>query len=148
VDQDRTSVLVVAHQTAATSALEEAVHERAMRSPATFHLLVPRRRRGGEQAASPDDVGRQEADEVLRDALPRLSRAAGGEVTGEIGGTEPLAAIKEALAVGDYKEVIISTLPLGVSKWLKEDLVARAEVLGPPVRHVLGRESRLTAANS
>ena len=34
-------VLVVAHKTAATPALLEAVRQRAARGPAEFHLLVP-----------------------------------------------------------------------------------------------------------
>ena len=34
-------VLVVAHKTAATPALLDAIRERAARGPARFHLLVP-----------------------------------------------------------------------------------------------------------
>lgn len=48
MDQELTSVLVVAHQTAATPALLEAVRERARSAPSRFHLIVPRRRRSGE----------------------------------------------------------------------------------------------------
>jgi hypothetical protein len=49
MDQDPTSVLIVAHQTAATPALPEAVRERARSGPSRFHLLVPRRRRSGKR---------------------------------------------------------------------------------------------------
>ena len=38
---DPTRVLIVAHKTAATPALIEAVRERAARGPCTFTLLVP-----------------------------------------------------------------------------------------------------------
>ena len=38
---DPVSVLVVAHQTAANSALLEAVHERAQQGPVRFHMVVP-----------------------------------------------------------------------------------------------------------
>ena len=144
--QEPTSVLVVAHQTAATPALIEVVRERARSGPSTFHLLVPRRRRGGDRMANPQEIGAYEAREVLRDALPQLSEAAGTEVTGDIGDTDPLTAIQDALNLGHYNEIIISTLPLSVSRWLKHDLVSKAQAFGLPVHHVLGKDSRLAGA--
>ncbi|HYB28177.1 MAG TPA: hypothetical protein VEF89_16295 [Solirubrobacteraceae bacterium] len=96
--------------------------------------------------ADPQEIGAHEAREVLRDALPRLSEAAGTEVTGDIGDTEPLMAIQDALNIGHYDEIIISTLPLGVSRWLKHDLVSKAQAFGLPVHHVLGKDSRLAGA--
>jgi hypothetical protein len=143
MDQDPTSVLIVAHQTAATPALLEAVRERARNGPSRFHLLVPRRRRSGEKVANPENIGVHEAREVLRDALPRLTEAAGIEVTGDIGDLEPAIAIKDALERGHYDEIIISTLPLGISRWLKHDLVSKAQAFGLPVHHVLGKDSRV-----
>ena len=74
---------------------------------------------------------------MLADALPKLSTAAGQEVTGELGDAEPLMAIQDAVNLGNYDEMIISTLPLGVSRWLKLDLVSKARALGLPVIHVL-----------
>ncbi len=146
MDQEPTSVLIVAHQTAATPALLEAVRERAHSGPSTFHLVVPRRRRSGERMANPQEIGVREAREVLHDALPRLSGAAGTEVTGDIGDLEPLVAVQDALNRGHYDEIIVSTLPLGVSRWLKHDLVSKARALGLPVHHVLGKDSRLAGA--
>jgi hypothetical protein len=146
MDQEPTSVLVVAHQTAATPALLEAVRDRARSGPSRFHLLVPRRRRSGEKVANPQEIGVEEAREVLRDALPRLREAAGTEVTGDIGDLEPLTAIQDALNRGHYDEIIVSTLPLGVSRWLKHDLVSKAQAFGLPVHHVLGKDSRLAGA--
>jgi hypothetical protein len=146
MDQEPASVLVVAHQTAATLGLIEAVRERARSGPSRFHLLVPRRRRGGEKVADSQEIGAYEAREVLRAALPELSEAAGTEVTGDIGDTDPLTAIQDALSHAHYDEIIISTLPLGVSRWLKHDLVSKARAFGLPVRHVLGKDSRLTGA--
>jgi hypothetical protein len=130
-------VLVVAHQTAATAPLLDAVRSRAQAGPAAFHLVVPRQPHGLNKILDPEDYGREEAERVLSDALPKLSEAAGQEVTGEIGDSEPLSAIQDAINLGDYKEVIISTLPLGVSRWLKLDLISKARALGLPVTHVL-----------
>ena len=131
------SVLVVAHQTAATPPLLDAVKERAERGPAHFHLVVPRRPHGLAKVADPEEYGEEEARRVLADALPKLSAVAGHEVTGAIGDAEPLMAIQDAVNLGDYDEIIISTLPLGVSRWLKLDLVSKARGLGLPVTHVL-----------
>jgi hypothetical protein len=130
-------VLVVAHQTAATAPLLDAVRDRAGRGQATFHLVVPRRPHGLDKVMDPQDHGEEEARRALEDALPKLSAAAGSEVTGELGDSEPLMAIQDALSLGNYDEIIISTLPLGVSRWLHLDLVSKAKALGPPVTHVL-----------
>jgi hypothetical protein len=134
-------VLVVAHQTAATPALLTAVRDRALNGPsADFHLVVPERPHGLDKLANPQDTGGTEAQTVLAEALPKLSEAAGMEVTGEVGDSEPLMAIEDVLHRGGVDEIIISTLPLGVSRWLKLDLVSKTRGLGVPVQHVLAPE--------
>ena len=45
-------------------------------------------------------------------------------------------AIHDAINLGHYDEIIISTLPLGISRWLKLDLVSKTRGLGLPVTHV------------
>lgn len=134
---DPARVLVVAHQTAATPPLLEAVRSRAAGDQVSFHLVVPRQPHGLDRVLDPEDHGREEAERVLADALPRLSEAAGREVTGEVGDSEPLMAIQDAINLGGYDEIIISTLPLGISRWLKLDLISKARGLGRPVTHVL-----------
>src|SRR5512135_1775292 len=129
-------VLVVAHQTAATPGLLEAVRERAARGPARFHLVVPQRPHGIHKLVDPQDAGVEEAQRVLDTALPKLSQSAGQEVSGSIGDAEPLMAIQDAINLGEYDEIIISTLPLGISRWLKLDLVSKTRGLGLPVTHV------------
>jgi hypothetical protein len=134
--EEQTNVLVVAHQTAATQALLDAVHERAQRGPCTFRLVVPRQPHGMDKAVNPQDLGTEEAEAVLRDALPKLTAASGSEVTGAVGDAEPLMAIHDAINLGNVHEIIISTLPLGISRWLKLDLVSKARGTGLPVTHV------------
>jgi hypothetical protein len=133
---DPAHVLVVAHQTAATPGLLDAVRERAQRGPVTFHLVVPQQARGMHKVVDPEDTGVDEAQRVLDAALPKLSEAAGSQVTGSIGDAEPLSAIQDAVNLGDFDEIIISTLPLGISRWVKLDLVSKARGLGLPVTHV------------
>jgi hypothetical protein len=130
------SVLIVAHQTAATEPLLQAVRERVARGPARFHLVVPRQPHGMHKVVDPIEAGEAEARKVLEDALPKLSEAASQEVTGSIGDPEPLMAIHDAINLGHYDEIIISTLPLGISRWLKLDLVSKAKATGLPVTHV------------
>ncbi len=129
-------VLVVAHQTAATPGLLDAVRRRAEKGPARFHLVVPRQAHGMHKVVDPQDTGDDEGQHVLDAALPKLSDAAGHQVTGELGDSEPLMAIHDAINLGSFDEIIISTLPLGVSRWLKLDLVSKARGLGLPVMHV------------
>ena len=138
--QNPAHVLVVAHQTAATPQLLDAVRERAAEGPATFHLVVPRQPHGMHKVVDPQDAGKDEAQAVLESALPQLSDAAGSEVTGSIGDPEPLMALHDAVNLGTFDEIIISTLPLGASRWLKLDIVSKARGIGLPVTHVLAKE--------
>lgn len=139
-------VLVVAHQTAATQKLSLAVAQRAQQGAATFHLVVPRQPHGIHKLVDPQDTGEDEAQRVLEEALERLSKAAGSEVTGSIGDSEPLMAIEDAVNLGQYDEIIISTLPRRISRWLKLDLVSKTKALGLPVTHVEASETLVGSA--
>ncbi|HEY2636720.1 MAG TPA: universal stress protein [Solirubrobacteraceae bacterium] len=129
-------VLVVANRTAATDALLDAVRARAAAGDATFHLLVPATAHGLHKVVDPEESDRDEAQHALDEALPRLTQAAGGEVTGEVGDPEPLAAIQDAVNLHGFDEIIVSTLPRRVSRWLRLDLVSKARGLGLPLQHV------------
>lgn len=141
-----TRVLVVAHRTAATPALLDAVRERAARGPCTFTLLVPKVVHGLHKVVDPQDSEENEAQLVLDLALPLLEEAAGGPVEGILGDPEPLAAVQDAVNLRGFDEVIVSTLPATVSRWLKLDLPHKIEGLGLPVTTVTARE-RVTAGS-
>src|SRR4051812_9038248 len=119
---DSARVLVVAHRTAATPPLLDAVRERAARGGATFTLLVPKTVHGLDRVADPEDVAADEARSVLELALPLLEDAAGAPVEGIIGDASPLTAIEDAVNERGFDEIIISTLPTRVSRWLHLDL--------------------------
>jgi hypothetical protein len=137
-------VLVVAHRTAATPALLDTVRNRAARSPATFTLLVPNSAHGLHRVVDPEDQEESEAQTVLDLAIPLLEEAAGGHVEGLIGDPEPLNAIQDAINLHGFDEIIISTLPTRVSRWLRLDLPSKAEGLGLPVTTVTAKD-RATA---
>ena len=144
--EPRTRVLVVANRTAATPALLDAVRERAARGPAEFTLLVPHTARGLHRLVDPEDQGTSEAEAVLELALPLLEEAAGGHVEGLIGDPEPLAAIQDAVNAHAFDEIILSTLPTRVSRWLHLDLPRKAAGLGLPVTTVVAKERATTPA--
>jgi hypothetical protein len=133
-------VLVVAHRTAATPALLQAGRDRAGRGPATFTLLVPNTAHGLHRVTDPEDQADDEAQAVLELALPLLQDAAGGPVEGMIGDPEPLNAIQDAVNLHGFDEIIISTLPARVSRWLKLDLPHKIEGLGLPVTTIIAKE--------
>ena len=135
-------VLVVANRTAATPALIAAVRERAERGPALFTLLVPNTSSGLERIADPEDHADTEAQATLELALPLLEDAVGGEVTGMVGAPEPLDAIQDAVNLHGFDEIILSTLPQRVSRWLKLDLPSKLTGLGLPVTTVTAERAR------
>ena len=119
--------LVVAHQTAKSEELLEKLREIARDDPAAqFTLHVPATKVShmltyteGESFA----VAQQTADEAHA-----LFEEAGLRVT-EAGAADesPLQAIADVLHGGkSYDAIVISTLPLGISRWLKMDVHAQA----------------------
>ncbi len=138
-------VLVVANRTAATPALLAAVRERAESGPARFTLLVPNTSRGLERLADPEDHDDSEALGTLELALPLIEEAVGGEVTGMVGSHDPLDAIQDAVNLHGFDEIILSTLPKRVSRWLHLDLPSKLNGLGLPVTTITasGREERV-----
>src|SRR5512135_1268033 len=106
-------VLIVAHRTAATPLLLNAVRARAARSPCSFTLLVPR------PYWDPDT---EEAAATLELAIPLLEESAGAHVHGVIGDNDPFVAVRDAVTSIGIDEIIISTLPVRASRWLRRDL--------------------------
>jgi hypothetical protein len=134
-------VLIVANRTAATDKLLDAVRARAQAGPATFHLLVPATPRGLHRVVDPEDAGREEAAAQLELALGLLREAAGATVTGSVGVPDPMAAISDTLHELDVDEIIISTLPRRLSRWVHLDLPSKVRGMGKPVTHVEGERA-------
>jgi hypothetical protein len=142
---DRAEVLVVANRTAGAPELLEALKERAERGPVKFHLLVPSTPHGVTWAADMH-AGGDEAEAHVNAAVERL-RAEGLEVDdGKVGDPDPVAAVEDAVNFKEFDEIIVSTLPKHLSKWLKVDLPHRVErATGKPVTHVTATETKIEA---
>jgi hypothetical protein len=136
---DGTRVLVVAHRTAATPLLLNAVRARAQRSDCAFVLLVPR------PYWDPDT---DEATATLELAIPLLEQAAGARVEGVIGDSDPFVAVRDAVTRLGIDEIIISTLPAHVSQWLRRDLPRRLQQFGLPVTVVTAPQSERPLGSS
>jgi GABA permease len=131
-------VLVVANQTAESDDLLAALRERAADGECEFTVLIPATPHGVAWAANmASDRGREEAEEH-RDALVERLRASGLPIEDAIvGDPDPLAAITDACNASGYDELIVSTLPHHLSKWLHLDLQRKAaHATGLPVTSV------------
>jgi hypothetical protein len=139
---DKAKVLVVANRTAESPELLEALRARAANGPCEFTLLVPSTPHGLAWAANPGESGNEEA-EAHRQAFVDELRSEGLEVAGaKVGDGDPLAAICDETNFSEYDELIVSTLPLKISKWLHLDLPRKAgAATGLKVTHVVGSES-------
>ena len=85
---------------------------------------MPRAPHGLHRVIDPEDTDDSEAQAVLELALPLLEEAAGAHVEGKIGDPNPVDAIQDAVNIDGYDEIIISTLPARVSRWLHINLPA------------------------
>jgi len=129
--------LVVANQTLGGLSLRDKITASVAEGPSAFHVVVP--------ATKPSDQmvwTEGEAHEIARSRLEaelKWVRSLGAEATGEVGDSRPVLAIEDALIADRFDEIILSTLPLGMSRWLRQDLPARVRRhTGLPVTHVVG----------
>ena len=135
--------LVIAHQTADSYELTEALQKRAKAdAEAEFTLLVPITYAGflvlPEQGDDQRVVAR--ARRVGEAAAYALNEA-GVNVNRTIVGDEiPVIAMEEELAdrSADYSEIIFCTFPESISRWMRLDQLRQAEQrYGLPVNHVI-----------
>ncbi len=139
---DKTSVLVMANRTAESPELLQALKERAAKGDVEFTLLIPSTPHGLSWAADMS-AGEGEAEHHKTAFLEEL-RGEGIDIKdARVGDPEPLAAAQDAANFEKFDEVIVSTLPLHVSKWLKLDLPSKVEAAtGLPVTHVVASDAK------
>ena len=137
--------LVVANQTIGGAQLRKELAKRIEAGPSSFYVLVPNTSAAnyhvvpaaGGMLPMPSMVtaygGPETDEEATAEARSRLDElvasltAQGVEAEGHLGGAHPLEGIEEALAEHTFDEIILSTLPQRVSRWLQSDLPHQVE---------------------
>lgn len=136
-----TRYLIVAHQTADSPELVETVKAIHRREPdAEFALVVP--------ATHVSHLGSWTHGEARTVAAEAGERAAqrfaevGIELSEvSVGDANPVYAVTDAFNRSRWDHVIVSTLPLKASRWVRMDVMSRLErELSVPVTHVVTEE--------
>jgi flavin-binding protein dodecin len=146
--------LVVANRTVGSPALAAAIRDRLAAGPVELHVVVPARipplastammsepltgyaAVAGDEVAALHEEAEREADQRLRRELDRF-RDLGATASGEVALGDPVDAVAGVLARGAFDEIIVSTLPGAVSRWMRIDLPRRLQRrFGLPVTHV------------
>lgn len=116
--------LIVANRTLLGDPLLARVRHCLEAGPCQFHIVVPATHAPGPPAQL-DSRDHAYAAIRLDEGLERF-RAIGADVVGEVGDPRPLDAIRDAIRVnGPFDEIVLSTLPPGLSRWLHQDLPHR-----------------------
>jgi hypothetical protein len=128
--------LVVANQTLGGDALIARLGEATAEQPCEIHVLVPASA-DPTTAFHDHDADRRLARARLADALERFGSLR-ATVTGEVGDHRPVDAVGDVLRRGErFDRIIVSTLPAGVSRWVRLDAISRIErAVDVPVEHV------------
>jgi len=117
------SCLIVANQTLGSPTLAAAVAGRIAGGAASFHVVVPAT--PVQHRLTWDEDETNAAAEARLDALLAHLRELGAEASGEVGSPNPIDAVHDALRERRADEIILSTLPPGISRWLGQDLPSR-----------------------
>jgi hypothetical protein len=130
-------ILVIANETVRGQTLRRCIQKRAEGVQEEILVVVPALNSPVRHWASDEDEARAKAQERLHASLARL-RDDGINARGEVGDSEPLQAIEDALRTFGADEVIISTHPEGRSNWLERGVVSAArERFAVPITHVV-----------
>jgi len=130
-------ILVVANRTLGERSLLDELHRREREGRVTFHLLVPASHPNGMWS---DQSAREEA-QVRLDQLTQRLDSDGIVATGEVVDANPVYGVGDVLRREAFDEIIVSTLPHGVSAWLANNVVRRLRTFELPVTHVVAQET-------
>jgi hypothetical protein len=132
-------ILVVANKTLGSNDLLQSIRDRMTKGPCEFTLLVPAiawahrehpvealtRRITNmpvtEEARGTTESDYEHAQQRVEFGIEQLQRL-GAQVDGEVGNPNPVKAVEDAISRRKYDEIILSTLPSGVGRWLGQDV--------------------------
>lgn len=133
--------LIVANQTLGGRDLDVAIEQRIRLGEATFVVVVPMIEVAHEASnwVAPEfyipPTPLPEIEDAVQEARARSEhrlqaivtriRELGGEAEGEVGSGDPMEAVEVVLERDTFDEIIVSTLPARLSRWLRIDLPSR-----------------------
>jgi hypothetical protein len=130
-------VLVIANETVGGRALREMIRERTEGRRSRVRVVSPALNSPLKHWVSDSDEARAEAYRRLDASLVALGDD-GIEADGEVGDSDPLQAIEDALRTFGPDEIVISTHPEGRSNWLERGVVTGArERFAVRITHVV-----------
>jgi hypothetical protein len=154
--------LVVANQTLGGRELKEEIRRRLDKGPSSFYVLVPATRPNDYPATTGMEIGAGGSmplvaratgpgpatdQEAIAHAQHRLGqilddlRKLDAEADGELGHPDPLRAVDDELKSRSFDEIILSTLPRPISRWLAMDLPHRLQRrFNVPVTTVIAKQ--------
>ena len=132
--------LVIANQTLSSPELHDLIRARAVPGETSFHMLVPQVPTPAihtdpsglidpslqDSIVRSREIARQDAEQRLAAFIETLAET-GASITGEVSSGDPLVAARRAMEETDFDEIIVSTLPARISRWLKLDLPNRVQ---------------------
>jgi hypothetical protein len=133
--------LVVANQTLGGERLLERLRTCVADGPCSIHVVVPASA-DPTTAFHDEATDRKLAKRRLAEAIERFDEL-DTAVTGEVGDHRPVDAVLDVLRRGEAVDhIIVSTLPVGVSRWVRLDAVSRIErAVDQPVEHVVAADA-------
>jgi hypothetical protein len=135
--EDERRILVVANETVAGERLRSTIQQAAGGGRAQVLVVSPALNSPLRHWASDEDGARARAQVRIDASLARL-RELGIEARGEVGDSDPLQAIEDALRTFGADEIVISTHPEGRSNWLERGVVSSArQRFAVPITHVV-----------
>jgi hypothetical protein len=143
--------LLVANETAESQEMLHVVSEINADDPdAEFEILIPatplnllQQFEGTAKSARGLAARRAQSTRLHLESLGILVRST------RVGNWDPYAAIEEEFENEKYEAIVLSTLPPGVSRWLRMDLPSRVARRHPEVRliHVVSRSATSRSAS-
>jgi nucleotide-binding universal stress UspA family protein len=137
--EEERHILVVADETVVGAEFPREIVEKARGLDADVRVVFPALNTRLRHYLSDVDPARAEAESRLERSLELLDQE-GITARGEVGDSDPVQALQDALATGEADEVIIATRSPSRVNWLEKDIVERArEVSDVPITYVQGK---------
>jgi hypothetical protein len=139
-------LLIIANRTCPCPGLADDVIARIEGRPGRVHVVAPSLNSRLRHWTSDVDAAIGAARGRLQIAVDLLE-AAGLAASGDVGDSDPLVAIADALHTFPAHAVLISTWPEGRSNWLERGLLERARGrFALPIEHAVSRYGLLEEA--